>query len=123
MPERDISSDIEAAKKRLREQMKETGGERTLTPGDVEAIAEAVAPKLAALVGQPSPTFAFVDARELAGELGVSTAYVYEHSAELGAMKLGTGPKARMRFDLDQARQALEARRRRPPQRGRRARG
>lgn len=36
--------------------------------------------------------------------------YVYAHAAELGAMRLGSGPKARIRFDLDRARQALETR-------------
>jgi hypothetical protein len=55
-------------------------------------------------------TFGFVGARELAEELGVSLDYVYAHAAELGGVRLGSGPKARIRFDLDRARQALEAR-------------
>jgi hypothetical protein len=45
---------------------------------------------------------------------------VYAHAAELGAMRLGSGRKARMRFDLDRARQALDARRQRQPIRSRR---
>jgi hypothetical protein len=86
---------------------------------DVEAIAEATARKLAELVGTPS-TFGLVDARELAEGLGVSLDYVYAHAAELGAMRLGAGPKARIRFDHDRARQALEARARRSNRRSRR---
>lgn len=90
-----------------------------LTVDDVEAIAEATARKLAEIVGG-LPTFGLVDARELAEGLGVSIDYVYAHATELGAMRLGSGPKARIRFDLDRARQALEARTGRSNGRGRR---
>jgi hypothetical protein len=84
--------------------------ERILTDGDVEAIAEATAARLAEIVSAAAGTFALVDARQLALDLGVSLDYVYAHATELGAMRLGSGPKARIRFDLDRARQALEAR-------------
>ena len=84
--------------------------ERILTDGDVAAIAEATAARLAEIVSAAPGTFALVDARQLARELGVSLDYVYAHATELGAMRLGSGPKARIRFDLDRARQALEAR-------------
>jgi hypothetical protein len=84
--------------------------ERMLTDGDVEAIAEATAARLAEIVSASPGTFALVDARQLARDLGVSLDYVYAHASELGAMRLGSGPKARIRFDLDRARQALEAR-------------
>jgi hypothetical protein len=98
--------------------------ERTLTQEDVDAIADATAQRLAPLVAlQQPPTFALVDARELAVDLGVSTDYVYAHARELGAMRLGSGPKARIRFDLDRARHALEAHSRAQnggPQRGKR---
>ena len=84
--------------------------DRILTDGDVAAIAEATAARLAEIVRAAPGTFALVDARQLARELGVSLDYVYAHASELGAMRLGTGPKARIRFDLDRARQALHAR-------------
>ena len=83
--------------------------ERTLTADDVHAIADAVAHEIAEVVATRSTTFGFVDARELAEELGVSIDYVYAHATELGAMRLGSGPKARIRFDLDRAREAFEA--------------
>jgi hypothetical protein len=93
--------------------------DRVLTAGDVEAIADAIASKLAEVINAAPTTFALVDARQLARDLGVSLPYVYSHATELGAMRLGAGPKARIRFDLARARQALEGR---AGQRGRRRR-
>jgi hypothetical protein len=86
----------------------------TLSAGDVEAIAEATARKLAELVADRGKTFGLVGPRELAEGLGVSLDYVYAHATELGAMRLGSGPKARIRFDLDGARRLLEARAQQP---------
>ena len=84
--------------------------DRVLTDGDVKAIAEATSTRLAEIVSAAPGTFALVDARQLARDLRVSLDYVYAHATELGAMRLGSGPKARIRFDLDRARQALEIR-------------
>ena len=92
----------------------------TLSAGDVDAIAEATARKLAELVADRGKTFGLVGPRELAEGLGVSLDYVYAHATELGAMRLGSGPKARIRFDLDGARRALEARAERPRRQRRR---
>jgi hypothetical protein len=94
--------------------------DRVLTDGDVEAIAEATAARLAGIVSAVPGTFALVDARQLARDLGVSLDYVYAHATELGAMRLGSGPKARIRFDLDSARRTLEARTQRPTRQRRR---
>lgn len=44
---------------------------------------------------------------ELAAWLAVDRAYVYEHAQELGALRLGDGPKARLRFDLDVVRSRI----------------
>lgn len=41
-----------------------------------------------------------VDAAEVARRLSVSRDWVYEHSTSLGAIRLGKGPRARLRFDL-----------------------
>jgi hypothetical protein len=49
-----------------------------------------------------------VDATTLATELGVTRSWVYEHRDELGAVRLGAGPKPRLRFDIETASQALE---------------
>lgn len=93
--------------------------DRILTASDVDAIADAIAQKIGEIVAARPTTFGLVDARELAEELGVSIDYVYAHAAELGAMRLGSGPKARIRFDLDRARQSLEAQPRGPSRRRR----
>lgn len=48
-----------------------------------------------------------VDAAAVAEYLGVAREWVYEHAAELGARRLGTGPRARLRFSLDEVDAAL----------------
>ncbi len=80
------------------------GGAVTLDPKDVEAIAQRVAELTA-----PQRIARLVDAAELAVELRVSTTYVYRNATRLGARRLGAGPKARLRFDLERARTALIA--------------
>ena len=52
-----------------------------------------------------------VDAQTLAGILGVTRSFVYEHADELGALRLGSGPKARLRFDVERAIACLASRR------------
>jgi hypothetical protein len=47
---------------------------------------------------EPMP---WVGAAVVAKYLGVEVSYVYEHADELGARRLGNGPKARLRFRLD----------------------
>jgi hypothetical protein len=59
-------------------------------------------PQDAARVREP-----LIDANALAIELGVSRDFVYEHANELGVLRLGSGPKARLRFDPAVARGAL----------------
>jgi pyruvate/2-oxoglutarate dehydrogenase complex dihydrolipoamide acyltransferase (E2) component len=53
-------------------------------------------------------------AKELAAHLKLNPAWVYEHAQELGAIRTGTGPKARIRFDLHTATQALKQHQRQP---------
>jgi hypothetical protein len=43
---------------------------------------------------------------QLAEWLNVDRSYSYDHAAELGAMRLGTGPKPRLRFDLEDVKRA-----------------
>jgi hypothetical protein len=98
--------------------------ELTVSDAVLDALADRLADRLAVRLGaasrDTSRTFALLDARGLAAELGVSVDYVYRHQTELGAMPLGDGPKARLKFDLNRARQALDARRRGPHPRRRR---
>lgn len=50
---------------------------------------------------------ALVDAGTLAGLLGVSRGFVYAHRDELAAIRLGSGPKAPLRFDIEAAKRAM----------------
>lgn len=114
------ASDLSGANGRTAQNGRRPEPAVTLSAGDVEAIAEATARKLVEFVGERGKTFGLVGPRELAEGLGVSLDYVYAHATELGAMRLGSGPKARIRFDLDRARQSLEARRTERPGESRR---
>ena len=87
----------------------------TLDHEDIEAIAERAAHRVVQLLARPSPgTYQLLDPKELAAALNVSLDYVYAHAADLGAMRLGDGPKARLRFDLKTAQGAMRERKQAP---------
>jgi hypothetical protein len=93
------------------------GTASTLGPRElllVDAVAERVADLLRGETPAGGP---LVDAATLAAELGVSRSFVYEHAKELGAQRLGDGPKARLRFDREVARQAQRSERQPAPER------
>ena len=72
---------------------------------------DAVAEHLAELATSTSaPAVGLIDARELAQLLGVARDWVYANADRLGGVRLGDGPRARLRFDADRAREALAAR-------------
>jgi hypothetical protein len=50
-----------------------------------------------------------VDAAGLAEYLVVERSFVYEHAVELGVIRLGSGPRARLRFDVAEALRRLTA--------------
>jgi len=93
-----------------------------LDPQIVEAVARRVVELLESrgLSGGAE----LVDAAELARRLGIERSWVYTHAIELGAVKLGSGCKPRLRFDPQVAARVLhrisEAGTR-PPIRGERA--
>ncbi|HEX5374631.1 MAG TPA: hypothetical protein VFW48_00570 [Solirubrobacterales bacterium] len=64
-----------------------------------DASVEAVAHRVAELLRGESTAGELVDVAEVARRFGVSRDYVYEHADDLGAVRLGDGPKARLRFD------------------------
>ncbi len=70
----------------------------TLAPAAVEAVARRVVELLADEHASP-PTARLLDAAHLAELLGVSRATVYDHAAELGAIRIGDGDRPRLRFD------------------------
>lgn len=65
---------------------------------DVEAVAERVAQLLETRLSGGS-THGLVDAATMARLLGVSRATVYARADELGAIRVGKGKRARLRFD------------------------
>lgn len=79
------------------------GGELRLAPESIEALAS----RLAELVGSSLSTPAEEPAREMVSAAavsrawGVSRRWVYDHAEELGAVALGGGPRPRLRFDPD----------------------
>ena len=77
-----------------------------LPPDTIEAIAQRVAELLSERdrrIGGPR----LVDAGQLAQQLRLSRTWVYEHAKELGAIRLGDGPRARLRFNPELAAEAL----------------
>lgn len=83
---------------RSREIDKETvaSGRIRLDRHTVEGIAQRV---VELLEQQGVGANELVDATELARRLGVDRSWVYTHAIELGAVKLGDGPRPRLRFD------------------------
>lgn len=67
-----------------------------LDPPTVEAIARRV---VEILEQRGLQNGELVDAAELARRFGIERSWVYSHAIELGAVKLGSGPKPRLRFD------------------------
>ena len=75
-----------------------------LDPRTIEAIARRVVDLLEKRGLQNRE---LVDAAELARQLGIERSWVYSHAIELGAVKLGHGPKPRLRFDPEVAARML----------------
>ena len=76
----------------------------TLDADDIEAVAARVVELLVEQTGVPGR---YVDAATVARTLGVDRDWVYSRARQLGAVRLGDGPKARLRFDIERVRAAL----------------
>lgn len=66
----------------------------TLDLEDIEAIAQ----RVAQLLGSVTSDDGFIDARDAARRLGVRRGWVYAHARELGGVRLGNGDRAPLRF-------------------------
>jgi hypothetical protein len=82
-----------------------------LDPASVDAVARRMLGLLRAegAIGATSTAQAgeLLTAAEVARRFGVDRAWVYGHSAELGAVRLGDGPRGRLRFDPERVAEAL----------------
>lgn len=76
---------------------------------DIDAIVERVVERLS-VDRRPRSRIGFASAAEVAALYGVTPSWVYANKKRLGAVKLGDGPKARLRFDLEQVEEALRPR-------------
>jgi hypothetical protein len=80
-----------------------------LTPQTIDQIAVRVAQLLRHQ--QSTQTNAenvgWLTVSQLARHLNLNRTWIYEHADELGAIRVGKGPKARIRFDLHTATAAL----------------
>jgi hypothetical protein len=82
----------------------------TLDDADIDRIAKATADRLSeTLVAGWQARY--VDTGTIARLLGCSSEWVRDHAAELGAVRLGDGPRGALRFQPDRARAGYERRR------------
>jgi hypothetical protein len=79
-----------------------------VTDAVLEAIARRVAELVVDVVREP---FRLLDSQAVARMLSVSEEWVRDHAAELGAIRVGDGPKGVLRFEVAHVRTALEHRR------------
>lgn len=77
----------------------------------VDLLADRMVERLAPLLtsGAPGKPEGLVDAHEIARRTGRSRWWVYEHAGELGAVRLGHGPRARLGFSPARAEAYLKA--------------
>jgi hypothetical protein len=76
-------------------------GLRVLDEHSLDFLARRLAVLLIERLESRTPRAPLVDVEAVARYLAVDPSYVYEHAAELGARRLGSGPKARLRFRLE----------------------
>jgi hypothetical protein len=83
-----------------------------LDEAQLVVLADLVADRLALLLTAddaraPADERPLVDAAALAQTLGVSRQWVYANAAALGVRRVGSGPRPRLRFEVDAARSAM----------------
>jgi hypothetical protein len=80
-------------------------GELRLAPESIEAVAQRVAELVAA--DEPDSRRERITAEEVSRWWGVSRRWVYDHADELGARRLGSGRRPRLRFDPEEVAERL----------------
>jgi hypothetical protein len=75
-----------------------------------DASVHAVAERVAELLRSGPLVCELIDTAEVARRFSLSRDYVYEHADDLGAVRLGSGPKARLRFDPAKVTERLDVR-------------
>ncbi|HEX4669292.1 MAG TPA: hypothetical protein VH275_04875 [Solirubrobacterales bacterium] len=85
----------------MNEETARVAGEVHLDPESVEAIARRLADLLGGGAEDERPRKQLLSAEEVSRWWGVSRRWVYDHAERLGARRLGTGSRPRLRFDPD----------------------
>jgi len=75
---------------------------------------EALASRLAEFLGGASPAVRggseeMLDAAEVGRRWGISRRWIYDHADDVGAMRMGGGPRPRLRFDPAEVAERLGA--------------
>jgi hypothetical protein len=79
-------------------------GAPLLADADLRRLAQFIARELQALQGAQPP---LLSAAEVARRYRLSRGWVYKHANELGGQRMGTGPKARLRFRVAEVERRL----------------
>jgi len=90
-------------------------GELRLAPESIEALASRLAEVLGAsafATGEERKGERMISAAEVSQRWAVSRRWVYNHAEQLGARRLGSGARPRLRFDPDEVAERLGAPRR-----------
>ena len=75
-----------------------------------DAFVQRLATRIAEHLNQRDSTLGeaeLLDAHAVARLLGCNRAFVYEHQVELGAVKLGRGSRARLRFEAERVKEFM----------------
>jgi hypothetical protein len=83
-----------------------TGG-MLIAPESIEAVAQRVAELVSAAAAEPVLRPERITAEEVSRWWGVSRRWVYDHAEELGARRMGSGRRPRLRFDPDEVAERL----------------
>ena len=81
--------------------------ELRLAPEAIEAVAQRVAELVGAVAEGSGGRRERITAEEVSRWWGVGRRWVYDHADELGARRLGSGRRPRLRFDPDEVAESL----------------
>ena len=83
-----------------------TDGVPAISEQDLERLADRIVERV--LIGlAPSERGELVDASAIANRFSLSRSWVYENAEQLGVVRVGAGPRARLRFDASVVRERL----------------
>jgi hypothetical protein len=85
-------------------------GPERLHADDLAALIDGVAERVAAALSHRPAVAPLLNVKETAAMLAVTEEWVRENAEAIGVLRLGDGPRPRLRFDPDAVRRALTSR-------------